>query len=179
MHVAFLGLGSNQGARLAHLQTAVDGFVRHDAIRVADVSPVYETEAHTADPEHDQPAFLNAVVEVETTLAPEELLRVGQAHETMAGRVPPAERDGWTPRPLDVDVLAVDDVSQETETLVLPHPRLGERRFVLRPWADLAPNFVVPAPFDATVQTLLDRCTDAGAVIRTPYLLTLPSDAGP
>jgi len=59
----------------------------------------------------------------------------------------------------------------ETETLTLPHPRLGDRRFVLRPWADLAPNFVVPPPFDRSVQALLDQCPDDAPLRRTDHRL--------
>lgn len=179
MPTVFLGLGSNQGVRLGHLQRAVDRLQAHAEIEARAVSPVYETEAHTLDAEATQPPFLNAVLQVATTRAPEAVLRAGQEAESAAGRLPEAQRATWAPRPLDVDVLAYGGHSQRTDALVLPHPRLGERAFVLRPWADLAPNFVVPAPFDAPVHALLNRCPDAGAIVRTPYALTASPDALP
>ena len=177
MPTAFLGLGSNVGTRRIHLQQAVDGLHRSSDVAVQAVSPVYETEAHTLDPDAQQRPFLNAVVQVRTTRAPEALLCVGQALEAHEGRAASEERERWAPRPLDVDLLAVDDCTVATDALVLPHPRLGERRFVLRPWADLAPNFVVPPPFDATVQALLNRCPDTGSITRTSSSLHLPADA--
>ena len=177
MSVAFLGLGSNVGARQVHLQRAVDGLSCCAEVTVGAVSPVYETEAHTLRPHEEQRSFLNAVVQVRTTRSPEALLRAGQTLEAQEGRAASGERERWAPRPLDVDVLAVDDCTVSTDALVLPHPRIGERRFVLRPWADLAPNFVVPPPFDAAVHVLLDRCPDTGAVTRTSSALHLPADA--
>jgi 2-amino-4-hydroxy-6-hydroxymethyldihydropteridine diphosphokinase len=127
------------------------------------VSPVYETEAHTRG-EETQPAFLNAVLGLTGPVTPEGLLQHAQTLEGDRGR----ERGGrrWAPRPLDIDVLAVGQQTRVLDTLTVPHPRLAERRFVLRPWADIAPNFAVPPPFDASVQTLLARCPDASRVER-------------
>ena len=84
---------------------------------------------------------MNLVVELDTVLAPRELLGVAQRLETAAGR----ERgERWGPRTLDVDVLLVDDLTVDEPDLVVPHPRLWERRFVLAPLADLAPELVPP-----------------------------------
>ena len=169
MRTAYLGIGSNQGDRHAHLQAAVEGMQARDALRVLATSPVYETEAHTLHPEEEQSPYLNAVVEVEVDCSPKHLLRLAQKLEREEGR----QRDGvrWAPRPLDVDLLVVGAVVRHTEELILPHPRLAERRFVLVPWADLAPNLMVPAPFEASVQELLDACTDSSAVRRTRDVL--------
>jgi len=171
---AYLGLGSNEGDRLAHLQAAVKRLAER-AGRVTAVSAVYETAAHTLDSAGPQPAFLNAVVRLETDRSPEALLRIAQSLERAAGRPGVEERERWSPRPLDVDLLVVGPATRSTETLRLPHPRLGERRFVLRPWADLAPNLEVPPPFESTVATLLERCTDDGAIRRTSHSLPAPS----
>ena len=178
MTTAYLGLGSNQGARAKHLQGGVDGLHAADGVRVVAVSPVYETEAHTVGPEETQPAFLNAVVEIETTCSPEALLRHAQAAEEVEGRTRSAERR-WSPRPLDVDLLAVGDEKRSTTTLTLPHPRLAQRRFVLRPWADLAPNFKVPPPFDRQVSALLAACSDSAALAPAAVALTVPPRPGP
>jgi 2-amino-4-hydroxy-6-hydroxymethyldihydropteridine diphosphokinase len=166
MTIAYLGLGSNRGDRRAHLRAAVAGLGAEDSVRLTGCSPVYETEAHTVDPADEQPPFLNAVIEVEVTCSPERLLRIAQRLERREGRRRD-EQARWTPRPLDVDLLVIGDRTCETEDLTLPHPRLAERRFVLRPWADLAPNFVVPPPFDATVRTLLRACPDTASIRRT------------
>jgi len=174
--VAYIGLGSNVGARRRHLQAAVDGLVRTEGLRLDAASPVYETEAHTLDPDEQQRPFLNAVLAVSVECSPPQLLCIAQTLEQQEGR----DRGGtprWAPRSLDVDLLAVGEVTCRTETLILPHPRLGERRFVLRPWADLAPNFVVPPPFDAAVCRLLARCPDTAALRRIDWTPTVGADA--
>lgn len=164
MRMAYLGLGANLGDRRAHLRAAVDGLDAAEAVRVTGCSPVYETEAHTLAADEEQPPFLNAVVAAEVACSPERLLRVAQQLEREEGR--PAERDRWAPRPLDVDLLMVGEETRRTDALTLPHPRLADRRFVLRPWADLVPTLVVPPPFDATVQDLLEACPDTTAIRR-------------
>jgi 2-amino-4-hydroxy-6-hydroxymethyldihydropteridine diphosphokinase len=175
---AYVGLGSNRGARLAHLERAVRALDAADAITVQAVSPVYETEAHTLGDEA-QPAFLNAVAHLRTTRSPEALLAQTQRIEQAAGRARRADTPRWAPRTLDLDLLTVGTSTRATERLTLPHPRLAERRFVLRPWADLAPNLRVPPPFDATVANLLAACSDAHALRRTDHTLSdaLPADA--
>ncbi|MFB6247345.1 MAG: 2-amino-4-hydroxy-6-hydroxymethyldihydropteridine diphosphokinase [Salinibacter sp.] len=172
MRTAYLGLGSNEGARQTHLQAAVDGLRRVPDVRVRAASPVYETEAHTTIPEETQPAFLNAVLEVAVECRAERLLARAHALERAEGRVRP-DTERWAPRPLDVDLLSVGQRTCRTDRLTLPHPRLADRRFVLRPWADLAPDVVVPPPFDASVQVLLEACTDDTAIRRTDRRLHL------
>lgn len=175
MKRAFLGLGSNVGDRHGHLQAAGDALRHHEDIRPVDVSPVYETQAHTVDPTDEQRPFLNAVIEVTVAIRSEELLHAAHAIERSEGRDRGGAERRWAPRPLDVDLLAVGDVTCQTDRLTLPHPRLAERRFVLVPWTDVAPDFVVPAPFKAPVQTLLDACTDSASVVRTHKALSLPT----
>jgi 2-amino-4-hydroxy-6-hydroxymethyldihydropteridine diphosphokinase len=132
---AFLGLGSNVGDRLGFLRGAVESL----GTSVVGVSPVYETDP-VGGPV-DQGPYLNIVVELRTDLAPRELLAVAQRLESGAGRV----RDvRWGPRTLDVDVLLMDGVQLDTDELTVPHPRMWERRFVLAPLADLAPELVEP-----------------------------------
>lgn len=133
---AYLALGSNLGDRLAHLQSAVDGLAAAEGVEVVAVSAVYET-APVGGPE--QGPYLNAVVAVETALAPRALLGIGQHLEAAAARV----RDvRWGPRTLDVDVLLVGDTRVDEPDLVVPHPRMHERDFVLAPLADVAPHLV-------------------------------------
>jgi 2-amino-4-hydroxy-6-hydroxymethyldihydropteridine diphosphokinase len=135
---AFLGLGSNLGDRAALLRAAVGAL--DDVVAV---SPVYETDP-VGGPE--QGPYLNLVVELATDLDPRALLEVCRALETAAGRVR-AER--WGPRTLDVDVLWVEGAQVADPDLQVPHPRLWERRFVLAPLADLAPDLVTAAAVEA------------------------------
>lgn len=130
---AFLGLGSNVGEREEQLRRAVAGLPD-----VVGVSPVYETEP-VGGPAQER--YLNAVVELVTERSPRQLLDVARALEHLAGREA-GERFG--PRPLDVDVLLVGDLNIDEADLVVPHPRMWARRFVLAPLADLAPELVAP-----------------------------------
>jgi 2-amino-4-hydroxy-6-hydroxymethyldihydropteridine diphosphokinase len=177
MPVAYLGLGSNLSDRRGHLQAALEGADANASVRIIACSPVYETEAHTTDPDEEQPPYLNAVVEADVACPPEQLLRIAQRLEHEEGRTPNRER--WAPRPLDVDLLMVGDATRRSNDLTLPHPRLAERRFVLRPWADLAPTVTVPPPFDATVQELLAACPDTAALHRLDLPLQLPTSTEP
>src|SRR5256885_7147307 len=136
---AYLGLGSNLGDRVAHLQFALEGLAEQ-AGRVVAISPVYETEPVGGPP---QPEYLNAVVAVETGLSPRELLRVAKELEAAAGREPPQPGKRWGPRPLDIDVLMVGDERVDEPDLIVPHPRIHQRAFVLAPLADVAPELVV------------------------------------
>lgn len=125
---AYLGLGSNLGDRRAHLRDAIEAMPD-----VVDVSPVYETEPVGGPP--GQSPYLNVVVALDTELTPRQLLELGRRLEEAAGRVRTV-KDG--PRTLDVDVLLVGDLRVDEPDLVVPHPRMWQRRFVLAPLADLA-----------------------------------------
>lgn len=129
---AFLGLGSNVGDRRRHLDQAVVALPD-----VVAVSPVYETKP-LGGPSVQRP-YLNAVVELATERSARELLELAASLEDDAGRIR-GERHG--PRPLDVDVLLVGDETVDEADLVVPHPRMWHRRFVLAPLADLAPELV-------------------------------------
>ena len=131
---AFLGLGSNLGDRVRFLQEAVDTLAEVGATAV---SPVYET-APLGGPGGQDP-FLNVVVELRTDRTPHELLGVCRRLEAAAGRV---RDEHWGPRTLDVDVLWIDGVTVHDEDLVVPHPRMWERRFVLAPLSEIAPDVV-------------------------------------
>ncbi len=129
---SFVSLGSNLGDRRAHLSQAVDSLPD-----VVAVSPVYETEP-VGGPGGQGP-YLNVVVEMHTTIAPRALLAICHRIEASSGRVR-AER--WGPRTLDVDIIWMDGIEVDDESLTIPHPRWRERRFVLAPLRDLAPELV-------------------------------------
>jgi 2-amino-4-hydroxy-6-hydroxymethyldihydropteridine diphosphokinase len=168
----YLGLGSNQGDRSAHLRRAVRALGSRASVRSLRASAVYESEAHTIDPDDVHPDFLNAAVEVQTTDSPETLLRAAQDLEARAGRPPESDRRVWAPRPLDVDILVYGSTTRSRPDLSIPHPRLGERRFVLEPLADLDPTLRIPAPFCTDVRSLLNECPDDGTLRRTSLSLT-------
>lgn len=146
--VAFLGLGSNVGDRLANLQHGVDRIDADAKTRVDEVSRVYETDP--VGPEQDR--FLNMAARVWTRRSPAGLLRVCHVAEQARGR----ERvQRWGPRTLDVDILLYGNRRVATARLEIPHPRLAERPFALVPLLELAPGMTLP---DATpLSALLDR----------------------
>ena len=154
---AFLGLGSNLGDRVTLLRVAVGALP--DLVAT---SPVYETDP-VGGPE--QGAFLNLVVELDTALGPRQLLGVCHDLEAAADRV---RLERWGPRTLDVDVLWVDGPPVDEPDLQVPHPRLRERRFVLAPLADLAPDLV----------TRDDVAAAEGEVRRIGELADLPAEGG-
>lgn len=148
---AYLALGSNLGDRLAHLQGALDALAGDEAVDVVAMSAVYET-APVGGPAQDD--FLNAVVAIETELTARDLLARAQRIEARAARV---RGERWGPRTLDVDVLLVGDEQIDDPDLVVPHPRMWERSFVLAPLADVAPALVeVPSDgWSGVVRTAL------------------------
>ena len=136
---AFLGLGSNLGDRRTQLRRAVAAVP--DLVAV---SPLYETDP-VGGP--DQGRFLNCVVELSTERSPRQLLELCRSLEAAAHRV---RLERWGPRTLDVDVLLVGDLQVDEPDLVVPHPRMWERGFVLAPLHDLAPE-LLPAGWTSTL----------------------------
>lgn len=153
----FIALGSNLGDRANWLQQARDNLSASQEVQIIHASLLYETAPVG---KIDQPAFLNQVVELRTELAPEALLTRLLQIELELGR---ERHERWGPRNIDLDLLAYGAVQSQTASLQLPHPELYRRRFVLTPWAAIAPEFEVVG-FYATVQELLQRCTDLGCV---------------
>lgn len=137
---AVISIGSNDGERRFNLQGALDALSDTPEVWVTGVSPVYETDPVDA-PEGSR-NFLNAVVLLDTTLAARTLLERALAVESAYGRERGGERNG--PRTLDVDLIVVGDRRSDEDDLRLPHPRVGERAFVLVPWLDLEPDAEVP-----------------------------------
>ncbi len=134
LNTAYLALGSNVGQRLEQIRSSLR-LLAEKGVVVTAASSVYENRAigmGKAEP------FLNAVVQVQTELEPAALLETCLAVEAQLGRVP---SDVWTPRTIDIDLLAYSTLQVNTEQLQLPHPRITERDFVLQPFADVAPDF--------------------------------------
>jgi 2-amino-4-hydroxy-6-hydroxymethyldihydropteridine diphosphokinase len=149
----YLALGSNLGDRFANLQAATAALP--PAIRVLHQSPVYETLPWGLT---NQPNFLNMALKGETTLAPLELLNHLKHLETNLGRLPAVR---WGPRRIDMDILFYDGLILDTPGLIIPHPHLHERAFVLVPLADLDPDLVHPL-FGKPVRELLAAVETTG-----------------
>ncbi|MBD7986331.1 2-amino-4-hydroxy-6-hydroxymethyldihydropteridine diphosphokinase [Sporosarcina sp. Sa2YVA2] len=136
MNVSFISIGSNIGDRLHHLTDAVRALHEHKEVTVTVVSSIYET---TPVGFIDQADFLNLVVKVETTLSAHDLLGSCQEIENDLGRIREVR---WGPRTVDLDILLYNNDNVESENLIVPHPRMGERAFVLVPLLEIAPGIV-------------------------------------
>ncbi len=164
-HRAFIGIGTNLGDRAANYREAVQRIGVLPGTRVVRQSSIYETEpvGELKGP------FLNGVVEAETELGPDALMRRLLAIERIMGRKrvrgrKPA-RGKYRPRIMDLDLLFFDNEIIDTRTLKVPHPRLHERRFVLAPMSELAPALIHPK-LNASISELL-------AALKSPYRVTL------
>jgi len=153
----YLGLGSNMGNRQGNLDEALD--LLSQRLRVGQVSSIYDTEPVG---NVDQSRFLNLVCQVYTTLAPIGLLALAKGFELKLGRVPDKSN---APRPIDIDILFYGDQVIEIPELVIPHPRLIERAFVLTPLAEIAPDLVHPVS-GKTIRELLQGMTEKQGVLR-------------
>ncbi len=153
----FLLLGANLNDRAQTLRRATD-LIGERVGTVVQRSGLYETAPWGVT---DQPAYLNQVLTVETTLEPEAVLQQTQKIEEELGRV---RQQKWRARIIDVDILYYDALIVQTDTLTIPHPYLHQRRFTLVPLAEVAPNFTHPILGKTTVD-LLAECTDTGEVI--------------
>ena len=135
----YLGLGSNVGDRLANLLAAVEALSER-GVTVVERSSVYETAPQGEI--LDQPDFLNAVLEIDVELGPEELLDVCKDVERALGRQFGQPRH--SPRPIDVDLLLLDEIEYSSDRLTLPHAEVTSRRFVLEPLLELDPDLALP-----------------------------------
>jgi 2-amino-4-hydroxy-6-hydroxymethyldihydropteridine diphosphokinase len=136
---AFLGLGGNVGNARKTIDEAIMLLCGKSGIRLLARSSAYRTAPWGVE---DQPAFINVCIAVETSLTPHRVLARAQAVENALGRDRGKERR-WGPRPIDIDLLAYDDLKLQTPELTLPHPRLFERAFMLVPLAEIAPERMI------------------------------------
>ena len=137
-HKAYLSVGSNMGDRKKYLEDGIEALKAHPLIKQVKVSELIETAPYGGVEQAD---FLNAAIGLETLMEPEELLEALHKIENSAGR----ERIlRWGPRTLDLDILFFDQLVYESDTLVIPHPDLHNREFVLKPLSTIAPNYRHP-----------------------------------
>ena len=159
MSLAYIGFGSNIGDRLAHIQNAIHALSKTEGITLKKISSVYKTDPVGYEA---QAQFLNGVAAIQTNLPPLSLLHTLKNIETTIGR---QHRIRWGPREIDLDILIYGDLCSQTEKLVIPHPEMHRRRFVLVPLAEIAPNIVHPV-FQETIQILLDSLEDDKTVLK-------------
>jgi 2-amino-4-hydroxy-6-hydroxymethyldihydropteridine diphosphokinase len=157
MNKVFLGIGTNLGERAANLKEAVS---KIDEIigRVSRASSVYETEPWGFIAEEQ---FYNMVVETETALSPSGVLGAILMIEAQLGRLRTGEQ--YSSRSIDIDILFYNDIVMNEESLVIPHPHLHERKFVLVPLCEIASGFVHPV-MNKTIAELLESCVDNSEV---------------
>jgi 2-amino-4-hydroxy-6-hydroxymethyldihydropteridine diphosphokinase len=148
---AFVALGSNLGDREENIRLAIDALRATEGITVRQLSSLLENPAVGGPP--DSPPFLNAVAEIRTTLPAHEVLDHLLGIEQSLGRV---RTEKWAPRLIDLDLLLYSDQVIERPHLIVPHPLLHEREFVLQPLAEIAPQIVHPR-LQMTARELLDR----------------------
>ena len=157
--IAFLSIGSNLGNRWHNVDAALVQLQGDGRIEIGDLSAVYETAPFGDVP---QGPFLNLVAAIKTELPAAESLKTVLAIEERLGRI----RDvRWGPRVIDIDILTYGTLIFRSPNLMLPHPGVCERRFVLTPWCEIAPNYIVPVA-QQTVSQLLKICPDDGVVTR-------------
>jgi 2-amino-4-hydroxy-6-hydroxymethyldihydropteridine diphosphokinase len=156
----YLGLGSNVGHRERFLIRGVEELKAIPGSKIVWVSPVYETEPYG---KKDQPSFLNAVLQLDTELAPAELFMQIKMIEKKVGR---GAGEHWGPRELDIDILIYDGLVIDQGGLKVPHPDIEQRNFVLIPLRDIAPDLVHPVT-GLTVTEMAKQCRGGGRVVRS------------
>ena len=156
---AVIALGANQGERAETLHAAVRELADADGVELVAISSLHETVAvRPGGPDPDAPAYLNAVALIRTTLTPDALLELLHVIESDHGRIR-AER--WGDRTLDLDIVDFAGIRRDRDGLTLPHPRAGERDFVLRPWLEVDPDAELAG--QGRVADLLARLTEAAS----------------
>lgn len=151
MNRCFIALGSNQKEPASQLRSAIAALRQLPDSRLVRISPCYRSAAVGPG---DQPDYLNAVLQLETGLSPEALLEALQAIEDTHGRIRTVR---WGPRTLDLDILLYGDLTVSTDRLLIPHPRLAERNFVLYPLLDIAGRNLM-LPDGRELGTLVSAC---------------------
>lgn len=162
MHLAYIGFGSNIDDRLSYIQSAITALLETERITLQKVSSLYKTAPVGNEAQDD---FLNGVVSIKTYLSPHSLLHRLKQIETDIGR---QHRTRWGPREIDMDILIYDDLCLQTPDLIIPHPEMHLRRFVLVPLAEIASDLVHPV-FEMTIQSLLNQLDDEKSVVKTDF----------
>ncbi|WP_010285437.1 2-amino-4-hydroxy-6-hydroxymethyldihydropteridine diphosphokinase [Bacillus timonensis] len=155
-NTAYIALGTNLGNREHYLCSALKA-IQDEKVLITDFSSIYETDPVGYE---DQNQFLNMVIKVKTNLSPVDLLQVLQTIELQSGR---ERKIRWGPRTLDLDILLYNHENIETDRLIVPHPRMTERAFVLVPLAEIDQGLEIPT-VPKPVSLLLDELQDREGV---------------
>jgi 2-amino-4-hydroxy-6-hydroxymethyldihydropteridine diphosphokinase len=153
-NTAFISLGSNIGNRYDYLSKAIEYLNKHPKIQLVNTSSVYETDPVGYE---DQDLFLNMVIEIQTEWSPLELLDFCLKVELELGR---KREIVWGPRTIDLDILLYNQENIKSEKLIIPHPRMLERNFVMIPLSEIKPDIIIPnieKPLDAWIKELANK----------------------
>jgi len=160
-HTAYIGIGSNLESPAENCLKAVERLSAHPDLTLVGRSSLYQSEPFGIT---DQDWFVNSVIQITTSLSPEELLRVCLSIEHAMGRT---RTKKWGPRIIDLDILFYDDLILKREGLDIPHPGIAERSFVLAPMNEIAPDFVHPG-LKKNIEALLEEIPNPQQVNRIP-----------
>ena len=149
--IVFLGLGTNLGNRLFNLEEAISSIDKLQYIKVTLKSKIYETSPIE---NLNQDNFLNQVIQIETEIKPLELLKTLKNIENLMGRS--ENKKKYMPRIIDLDILAYHDLLFDNQILSIPHPKIKFRKFILKPWTDISPDYILPNS-KYTIKELLDK----------------------
>ena len=152
--ICYLGLGSNMDDRLMNLEKSIEILSEKKENQILAISDFYESE-----PMYNKSLnkFYNAVIKIKTTLTPNKLLQLAKDIETQFGRIKSTER--YSARPIDIDILSCGSKIIKSRELVIPHPHIKERKFVLKPWSDIDSDYII-ANENRKIKELLDRTLD-------------------
>ncbi len=153
MSTVYIGVGSNIGDRQKFIDHALWFLRESENIKVINTSSIYETEPEVGQVGRAQGKFLNIVVEIQTKRPPQDLLYLLKSIERKLGRADSPLK--WAPREIDLDILLYDDLIVSTDELMIPHPLMHERIFVLEPLCEIAKYAIHPA-FNRSIEQLLD-----------------------
>ena len=155
MAIAYLSLGSNKGDRIGYVQQAASLLGMDEKITIVRTSAFYESEPWNMNTKN---WFVNAVVEIKTQYSPQELLVACQRVECQLGRTP-IEKGQYQDRTIDIDILFYNNQIINQPNLIIPHPQLINRQFVLKPIIEIAPEFVHPV-YHKSIFILHNECKD-------------------
>ncbi len=161
MNKVYLGLGSNMDDRYNNLKDGIKLLEKNPHIWVTDQSHVYQSPAMYNINQDD---YYNMVIKIETNYTPLELLKEIQTIEEKSGRKK-RDKKKYSPRILDIDILVYGEIIIHSDLLEIPHPRIAERKFVLKPWNDIAPDYLVPI-HASKVNQLLKNTSDISKIMR-------------
>ena len=156
----FLSLGTNIGDRTVNLNKAISLIGMESKINIISQSKIYETSPIENE---DQDYFLNQIVEIKTEIKPLNLLNITQNIEYVMGRFKTSVR--YMPRIIDIDILSYGDIIFNNDNLCIPHTKIKFRKFILKPWTDIAPDYILPNS-KSTIKELLTQIYDSKDIVK-------------